>query len=321
MKNGRKNDSLNDASLFLDTFNQNGTQKMVLNDQYTVTENLSKTKKRKFSEVYRCKSTISNDYYVLKQLQKTEYNTMEQERLRQEATFSFDYEGLPKVLDFFEDDFSIKLLKKHEQGIPINEFLAPYSQKKRRRVLGEIMLELSDLFHFIHEQGILHLDVKPSNILVELINKNYRVSLIDFGLALRTSTYDDRKTLFPLGFAAPELILNELAICNKTTDYYSLGITLWNCLTNRLPLAHPNPSIFTNLQLNHPLPESTMIPRKYHMLLEKLCAKYTFEVPANQFKKEAVITRLQHAQNKRYQELRDFTNDWIKLTQNSWWRS
>jgi serine/threonine protein kinase len=90
MKNGRKNDSLNDASLFLDTFNQNVTLKMVLNGQYTVIENLSKTKKRKFSEVYRCKSTISNDYYVLKQLQKTEYNTMEQERLRQEATFSFD---------------------------------------------------------------------------------------------------------------------------------------------------------------------------------------------------------------------------------------
>ena len=321
MKNGRKNDSLNDASLFLDTFNQNVTLKMVLNGQYTVIENLSKTKKRKFSEVYRCKSTISNDYYVLKQLQKTEYNTMEQERLRQEATFSFDYDGLPKLLDFFEDEFSIKLVKKYEQGIPMNEFLAPFSQKKRRRLLGEIMLKLSDLFHFIHEQEILHLDVKPSNILVALTDENVRVSLIDFGLALRTSTYDDRKTLFPLGFAAPELILNELAICNRTTDYYSLGITLWNCLTNRLPLVHPNPSIFTNLQLNHPLPESTIIPRKYFMLLEKLCAKYSFEVPANQIKKEDVIARLQDAQNKRYQELREFTSDWIKLTQNSWWRS
>lgn len=295
-------------------------QKMVLNGQYTVIENLSKTKKRKFSEVYRCKSAISNDHYVLKQLQKTEYNTVEQERLRQEAGFSFDYDGLPKVLDFFEDDFSIKLVKKYEQGIPINEFLAPFSQKKRRHLLGEIMMKLSDLFHFIHEQGILHLDVKPSNILVALTDENVRISLIDFGLALRTSVIDDRKTLFPLGFAAPELILNELAICNRTTDYYSLGITFWNCLTNRLPLAHPNPSIFTNLQLNHPLPESTMIPRKYHMLLEKLCAKYAFEVPANQLTQKEIISRLKNAQNRRFQNLKEFTNDWIAITQKKWWR-
>jgi hypothetical protein len=64
-----------------------------------------------------------------------------------------------------------------------------------------------------------------------------------------------------------------------------------------------------------------MIPRKHHMLLEKLCAKYPFEIPANQLKKEDVISRLQSAQNKRYQDLSQFTCDWIRLTQKSWWRS
>jgi serine/threonine protein kinase len=293
---------------------------MVLEERYLVIENLSQAQKRKFSEVYYCVNRVTNQQCVLKQVHKTPQNNLAQERLRQEAQFSFDYDGLPLVIDFFEDEQTIQLIKKFEKGVPINEFLLVFSSKKRRIELGEILLKITDLLRYIHMQDILHLDIKPSNILVERNQNNYRVSLIDFGLAMRKNAFENRKTLFPLGFAAPELILNQLAVCNNTTDYFSLGITLWNCLTKKLPLVHPNPSIFTNLQLNHPLPESTLIPSKYYAILEKLSAKYPFEIPANQLTEEEVILRLKRAQKNRYQQLSEFTSDWIELTQQKWWR-
>jgi serine/threonine protein kinase len=251
---------------------------------------------------------------------KNPHNTLEQERLRSEASFSFQKEGLPVICDIFEDENSIQVVKKYEAGIPLNEFLSDLTPRKRRTVLGQLLPLIADLLGSIHEQKILHLDIKPSNILVEKLENSCRVALIDFGMAIRMDQLEERKTLFPLGYAAPELVLNQLHCCDKTSDYFSLGITIWHCLTGKLPLYHSNPSVFTNLQINHPLPESSLIPKKPHELLAKLCAKYSFEIPPNQLSETEMIKRLDKAKKERYQDLMDFINDWNDMLQRKWWQ-
>jgi serine/threonine protein kinase len=251
---------------------------------------------------------------------KNPHNTLEQDRLRSEASFSFQKEGLPVICDFFEDENSIQLVKKHEAGIPLHEFISDVTPRKRRTVLGQLLPLLADLLGSIHEQKILHLDIKPSNILVAKLENSYRVALIDFGMAIRMDQFEARKTLFPLGYAAPELVLNQLHCCDKTSDYFSLGITIWYCLTGKLPLYHSNPSIYTNLQINHPLPESSLIPNKQHLLLAKLCAKYSFEIPPNQLSETEIIKRLNQGKKERYQYLVDFISDWNDMLQRKWWQ-
>jgi serine/threonine protein kinase len=293
---------------------------MNFKEKYTILASLSNQKKRKFSEVYACEDGSSKEQFVLKQVMKNPHNTLEQERLRSEASFSFQKEGLPVICDIFEDENSIQVVKKYEAGIPLNEFLSDLTPRKRRTVLGQLMPLIADLLGSIHEQKILHLDIKPSNILVAKLENSYRVALIDFGMAIRMDQLEERKTLFPLGYAAPELVLNQLHCCDKTSDYFSLGITIWHCLTGQLPLYHSNPSVFTNLQINHPLPESSLIPKKPHELLAKLCAKYSFEIPPNQLSETEMIKRLDKAKKERYQDLMDFINDWNDMLQRKWWQ-
>ena len=293
---------------------------MNFKEKYTILASLSNQKKRKFSEVYACEDGSSKEQFVLKQVMKNQHNKLEQERLRSEASFSFQKEGLPVICDIFEDENSIQVVKKYEAGIPLNEFLSDLTPRKRRAVLGQLLPLIADLLGSIHEQKILHLDIKPSNILVEKLENSYRVALIDFGMALRMDQLVARKTLFPLGYAAPELVLNQLHCCDKTSDYFSLGITIWHCLTGKLPLYHSNPSVFTNLQINHPLPESSLIPKKPHELLAKLCAKYSFEIPPNQLSEREMIKRLDKAKKERYQDLMDFINDWNDMLQRKWWQ-
>jgi serine/threonine protein kinase len=293
---------------------------MNFKEKYTILASLSNQKKRKFSEVYACEDGSSKEQFVLKQVMKNPHNTLEQERLRSEASFSFQKEGLPVICDIFEDENSIQVVKKYEAGIPLNEFLSDLTPRKRRTVLGQLMPLIADLLGSIHEQKILHLDIKPSNILVAKLEHSYRVALIDFGMALRMDQLVARKTLFPLGYAAPELVLNQLHCCDKTSDYFSLGITIWHCLTGQLPLYHSNPSVFTNLQINHPLPESSLIPKKPHELLAKLCAKYSFEIPPNQLSETEMIKRLDKGKKERYQDLMDFISDWNDMLQRKWWQ-
>lgn len=293
---------------------------MTFKEKYTILASLSYQKKRKFSEVYACEDSSSKERFVLKQVIKNPHNTLEQDRLRSEASFSFHKKGLPVICDFFEDEISIQVVKKYEAGIPLDEFIYDLTPRKRRTLLGQLLPLIADLLRSIHEQEILHLDIKPSNILVAKFENSYRVALIDFGMAIRMDQFEERKTLFPLGYAAPELVLNQLHCCDKTSDYFSLGITIWQCLTGKLPLYHPNPSIFTNLQINHPLPESSLIPYKQQLLLAKLCAKYSFEIPPNQLSENEIIKRLIEGKKERYQDLNNFISAWNESLHRKWWK-
>jgi serine/threonine-protein kinase len=128
---------------------------------------------------------------------------------------------------------------------------------------------------------VVHCDIKPSNILVKKTEDDFEIALIDFGLAVRTTEPENRKILFPLGFAAPELLLNELDLVDHRTDLFALGISCWNLFTGELPLTHPNPSIYTNLQLTHPLPDHSSLPKGLYPILKKMANKHVFRTAPN----------------------------------------
>jgi hypothetical protein len=115
--------------------------------------------------------------------------------------------------------------------------------------------------------------------------------------------------LFPLGFAAPELILNKLEIADHRTDLFALGITLWYLFTERLPLSHPNPSIFTNLQLTHPLPDSDLLPNGLYPILRKMTQKHTFRTAPNLMTADDVMSGLMDGMVQRYQSLEEVIAD------------
>jgi formylglycine-generating enzyme required for sulfatase activity len=86
-----------------------------------------------------------------------------------------------------------------------------------------------------HEEGVLHRDVKPSNI---LITPDGVPVLVDFGLARDASSEDLTLSVDFRGtpnYASPEQIAGGGAPLDGRTDVYSLGVTLYECLTGRMP--------------------------------------------------------------------------------------
>ena len=91
---------------------------------------------------------------------------------------------------------------------------------------------------YAHEHGIIHRDVKPSNIMV---NKNNHVKLLDFGLAhpvLGPEFTRSGTILGSLQYMSPEQVMGEQL--DARSDIYSVGVTLYQLVTGRLPFDGPS---------------------------------------------------------------------------------
>jgi serine/threonine protein kinase len=107
-------------------------------------------------------------------------------------------------------------------------------------VAVRIVRELADALEHAHRRGVLHRDVKPSNV---MLTRDGRVLLLDFGLA--GSDVAERLTrtgsaLGSLAYMAPE-VFGGSALRDARSDVYSLGVTCWELLALRLPYQHSDP--------------------------------------------------------------------------------
>lgn len=289
-------------------------------DQFQIEQELFPGKQRKFARVFKGRRKSDDGEVLIKTCTKTSSNSHLSDRLRQERDFHFDFPGLPKILAFLETDSEIILVKKWEVGTELHHFVRKFKPRDRARELASILDKLTPILNHIHQQDIVHLDLKPHNILVHVQDKELSVSLLDFGMAIRKPVQEHRKMLFPLGYASPECLLNHLDLCDQRSDYFSLGITLWQCVEGRLPLLHANPSITTNLQLTHPLPDGDVLTKQQSRLLQKLAAKHVFALPPNAMDQTDVRKSLIAGMELRYSTLNEFLHDWKEAGARKKWR-
>ncbi len=293
---------------------------MELSKKYRIVNVLGNQAVRKFGTVYLIEEIETGQKKIMKQLVLNAQNQHISQRLEREAGFNFQSKGLPQVTEFIMTESEIMLIKEFVDGIPLDDYWQTIPRKQHLDHLMKILKALSPLFQRLKEEQIVHCDIKPSNILIEKKDDSIICHLIDFGMAIRQEEDKDFKLLFPLGYAAPELILNRLELLDHTSDLYALGIAIWKLFTGTLPLTHPNPSIFTNLQLTYPLPNHSDLPKGLYPVLQKMCNKHQFKTAPNRMKMEEVDSLLRQAQQNRYQTLPEIIADLQKIPQKkSWW--
>jgi hypothetical protein len=147
--------------------------------------------------------------------------------------------------------------------------------------------EMASALDFAHAAGIVHRDVKPSNILVQ--RQTGRVMLCDFGIAApalgERLTEVGRQVGTP-GYLAPELIPGndgQHAPVDPRADVYSLGVVLYQCLTGHPPHAHSDVNALLWAQGHHdPKPVTTLRP-ELPKALDKVLAAALAKRPQDRY--------------------------------------
>lgn len=155
-------------------------------------------------------------------------------RVRREARVSamLNHPNVVGVFDLVDDDSRHWLIMEYVDG----ETLADRIRRKKRLRpddLAPILAQVADALASAHKAGIVHRDVKPSNI---LIGRDGVVKLGDFGIARTltdvTLTQTGMVTGSP-GYMAPEVAAGQVA--SPASDVWSLGATLFHCLAGTPP--------------------------------------------------------------------------------------
>lgn len=242
------------------------------------------THQRKFGETYLVKNVTSGELGVLKMLLKSEFEKSLSSQLKNESKFTFHHNGLPEIWCVFENDKYFSFVKKYQEGILWKDYLEKLSDKDFYLHLPLAISQILQLLHIVHQKGIIHGDIKPTNLLVHAHSPtNFQIEIIDFGMSFMPNQMDSSQKLpFSLGYSAPEIMLNRRDLANETSDFYSLGICILQLFTGKIPLFDPNPEFFMNFQLTLPFEKPDKIPKSLWNIVSQMLQKGIFNLPPNQ---------------------------------------
>ena len=181
------------------------------------------------------------------------------QRFMQEAKImaSLNHDSITKVIDFDEEENRLAIVMEYLDGQTLDEHI------KQKGALNEkeakkIFIPVLKAFSYAHNKGIVHRDVKPSNI---FITSEGKVKIMDFGIAkiveegalVLTQTGTQMGT--PV-YMSPEQVHDSKNIDHRT-DIYSLGVMLWFLLDGNPPYdTTKNSSFDIFMKINsEPLPK------------------------------------------------------------------
>jgi serine/threonine protein kinase, bacterial len=177
------------------------------------------------------------------------------ERFVDEArnTSAIDHANVVPLYDFGEVDGLLFIAMRLVDGADLASLIkdGPISVERTLALLGQVAEALDSL----HDRGLVHLDVKPANVLVtSRETSTEHVYLADFGLTRRGATGHRTRSGDFLGsptYAAPEHLRGEPV--DARTDAYSLACVLFACLTGRPPFQGKVPEVIQgHLNLDPP---------------------------------------------------------------------
>jgi len=245
--------------------------------------------------IYRARQRHSRRIVALKRIltyHADSQETLVRFRREAEAVAKLDH---PNILPIYE-------VGENEDGLPSfsMKFAAggslvdagPALRNDPRRI-ASLMAKVARAVQYAHEQGILHRDLKPGNI---LLDGHGEPMVSDFGLAKwldTTSNLTQTLTIFGTpGYIAPEQANGPAAKLTPAADIYSLGAILFNLLTGRPPFLGEHALAVVKQASEKPAPKLRSLAPTLDRDLETICTKC-----------------LEHESNARYRSAGDLAED------------
>jgi tRNA A-37 threonylcarbamoyl transferase component Bud32 len=172
------------------------------------------------------------------------------------AAAEIEHPSIVEVLDAGEQDGRLYIVMRYVDGVDLHRVIETDGPLGPERAVA-VLAPVADALDAAHARGLVHRDVKPSNILVAGDDRAY---LSDFGIAKSSSTRGVTKTGFFVGtvdYAAPEQI--ESRPLDGRTDVYALGGVLYSCVTGAPPYERDTDLQVMYAQLHDPVPAPSAV--------------------------------------------------------------
>lgn len=282
----------------------------------------------KFSENFIGKIAGTKSIVFIKRL-KSIYNNNEQ-ILRQfvhESNPKLKIKGVPENIELFEFNNCLYSVREYIKGIDLKEILSTRKYRKQLNTQKAISLYLNlcNILQELHKNNIIHCDIKPSNLFVELDEKGNlqieNVWILDLGLAIFNyrdlSIQHKRKKNFSLIYSSPEQVLNIHELVGVQSDIYMLGICMYETWNDKAPFEIDNPEFIMNLMLAQKLESTNKIPKPIYEIIKKATNKYIFPLPPNRYKRPDLVQHLKLAMESRYSTMYELKEDLLTLQNQS----
>jgi tRNA A-37 threonylcarbamoyl transferase component Bud32 len=192
------------------------------------------------SSVYKARDSLLERNVALKILHEHHSSDEEfVERFRREArsVAQLSHPNIVTVIDRGEDGGRQFIVFEFVEGESLKQFVDRTGRLDCRTAV-ELTIEIARALGFAHQQGLVHRDVKPQNV---LMNGDGKPKVTDFGIARSLDVDGVTQTGTVLGtsnYLAPEQAAGD--VVSAQTDVYSLGVVLYELLTGDVPFHGDN---------------------------------------------------------------------------------
>ena len=203
---------------------------IVLGKRYEV---LSKIGAGGMADVYKGKDTMLNRYVAIKVLKK-EYredeNFVRKFHSEAQAAAGLLNPNIVNVYDVGEDRGLYYMVMELVEGITLKEYIEKKGKLSHKEVIS-IAIQMCNGIGAAHAAGIVHRDIKPQNV---MISRDGKVKVTDFGIAKAvTSNTISSNAMGSVHYTSPEQARGGYS--DAKSDIYSIGITLYEMVTGRVP--------------------------------------------------------------------------------------
>ncbi len=260
---------------------------MMIGDRYEVLEKIGTGG---MADVYKAKCHKLNRFVAIKVL-KQEFsenaNFVSKFRTEAQATAGLMHPNIVNVYDVGEEDGIYYIVMELVEGITLKKYI----EKKARLSFKEavsIAIQVSMGIELAHNNHIIHRDIKPQNI---IISKDGKVKVTDFGIAkAATSNTITSNVMGSVHYTSPEQARGGYS--DEKSDIYSLGITMFEMLTGRVPF---NGETTVAIAIKH-IQEELPSPREF-----------VPEIPGSV--ESIVLKCCQKSPDRRYQNMQELIGD------------
>ncbi|MFO0941933.1 MAG: serine/threonine-protein kinase [Pirellulales bacterium] len=243
--------------------NDHGKEEPVksLQDDYSRFEMVEYIGQGTSGTVYKAFDKELRRYVAIKTPKDSAPNSQSEVLLKEARNASqLHHPNIVTIHDVIQLESTIHIVSEYIEGSSLKVWLDKHELDDETTC--SIVIQICRAVAFAHQADIIHRDIKPANIVMDSQNKPH---LLDFGLSYsRSLSLSSKRLGLPIGtpaFMSPEQVRGVTERIDHRTDIYSIGVVLYQMLTNRLPYSGSGDELYAKILGETPLSPRQINPK------------------------------------------------------------